>query len=137
MRLMCTLGTFTSLTTSMLAIVKPDSPRVFTSLSRNARDLPPLVKIAAAGLHLLITSPYVRHLPTSLHRISLRHDISRLIYQFSAFVEKQSSYEFQFVQFVNGFRALAVLQAGFAGIYSQWVSTSELLCIILLILNIY
>ena len=139
MRLMCLLGTFASLTTSMLPIMRPESPRVFTSLARNnARNLPPLVKLAAAALHLLINSYHLYAISFCVCFVFLfAHDISHVIHQLSPHGEKQRNYERDFGRFVNNFRALAVLQTGFAGIYSHWVSVSELLGIILIILNIY
>ena len=80
---MCSLGTFASLTSSLLAILKPESPRVFTSLARNnARSLPSLVKMAAVALHLTINSYHLYAI--CLHFcfvFLLTHDTSHLIRQ--------------------------------------------------------
>ena len=55
-RLMSPLSVFASLYLSVLAIIKPESPKVFTSLAQNARNLPLYVQVTVALLHLLINT---------------------------------------------------------------------------------
>ena len=124
-------------TTSFLAISKPGSPRVFTSLATSPQDLSLTIKVLTASLHLLINS-YIYY-AVWLHNATIflfAQDVRKFIHG-KLSTKKQQYSDRHFGQFVFKARALTVLQAEYGSVYRHWVILKELLDIIVMILNIY
>ena len=123
---------------TQVSITKPDSPRVFTSLSQTATHLSPVVKITAAAVHLVIN--LISYYAYALHLCSVflfAENFSHLTDQLSGLYKKRVVHEGHYAQFAIQYRALAVVQTEFAGIYGNLVFSYEVFGIVVIVLNIY
>ena len=135
MKLVSFIAIFGSVTVSLLTILKPESPRVFTSIAVHPHKLPLPLKAVAAVIHLLINSYHYYALCLQTSSIFLlAHDITLIIRQL--LVLNIGSPQ-NFNSLVKNYRALAVLQANYASIYRHWMSIMELANVVVVILNVY
>ena len=130
---------FSSLTASSLAFLKPESGRVFTSLASHPTNLSPFVKLGAGVFHLFINSYH--YYATCLHTCTalvLAYDIVAVINHLSVIPNKSKEHQMRRLSsFASKYRAMTVLQANYAEIYRhRWLAT-ELLCLNIMIVNVY
>lgn len=134
-RLSTFIPIFVSVTSALLPVVQPESPRVLTSLSTNPRNLAITVKAATGIFHLLINSYH--NYALCLQTISVFlfvHNITHAIRHLSAPAQNSLNH---FEVFTSNYRAVAVLMANYAAIYRHWTLTMELMCLVVMVLNIY
>ena len=134
-RLVTFIAIFASVSSGILAVVKPESPRVFTSVATNPRNLPITVKAAAGAFHLLINSHHYYAL--CLQTISVfifAHGVTPAIRHLSASPKKCLHH---FDQFMVNYRAVAILMANYAAVYRHWMWVMEVMNFVVVILNIY
>ena len=135
MKLVSFIAIFGSVTISMLAFLKPESPRVLTSLSASPRKLPAVFKAAAGVFHFVVSFYHYYALCLQTSSVFLfAHEITPAIRQL---LDLSRENRVKFHVLVHNYRSLAVLQANYASVYCHWIPTMQLVNFVTVILNLY